>query len=372
MEDRIKRPIKEKKIDLKSFDERGPSQSTPEEISKKRRQLISLTTRGAGPLRLREVEVEGSIVLHLAPRTWGQYFYEKLWLFPAEKEARRLEVRAQIERYIRPWLEWHAKTLQPVDCDGKTSSTVDDSAANAQTGAPGISNLELLDKLHCRVYTRRIDSRAFYGSQPKDPEIFKVDASRLTNHMRIAFHGITTVPDGLSIAQIAPFKVMADVRIMAHETRLLADKHVDVGGNGTPCKEMRSTIEGKNATVVQLENYYYHLLAFYGKEEKRIVLEVQGIDIKHWQAAYSAARRWMTRNSASLMLVPLYETKDDETSRNRGHDNKAWPSSIIKHLNSTEAFQIKPGKGMYDNHKSTGHAAALLHLNEKEPLNFGD
>lgn len=166
----IKRPVKEKKIDLESFDQRKPTQRTAEQVEKTRKELISLTKRGAGPLRLREVEVDGNIVLHLAPRTWGQYFYEKLWLFPAEKEARRLEVRAAIERYIRPWLERNEKEFQSADGDGNTPATANNSKATAHTAPYGISNLELLDRLHCRVYTKRIGPAAFFGNTPKVPK----------------------------------------------------------------------------------------------------------------------------------------------------------------------------------------------------------
>lgn len=376
MEARIKRPIKEKKIDLESFDERGPRQQlTPEEIEKKRQQLISLTKHGAGPLRLQKVEMKGSIVLHLAPRTWSQYFYEKLWLFPKEKEVRRREVRAEIERYIRPWLERNAETLQSANGDGKTPSTVNNSKANAQTVSPGISNLELLDRLHCRVYTKRIDSKAFYGNQPKAPEILKVDDDCFTNHMRTAFHGITTVPNGLSIAQIAPFKVMADVRIMAPETRLLAEKYVAVEGNGTPCKELRNQIEGNNATPLPLEAYYRQLLDSYANDENKIVLEVQGIDVKHWKAAYSAAKKWMNKNKASVMLVPLYRPEDYEASRNDILDKKAWPSSIVAHLNSVNLNSVeppttKPLKKMASNHESTDSTATSQQLDKEKPLDF--
>lgn len=47
MEARIKRPVKVRRIDLESFDEREHKQRTPEERERKRQQLISLTRRGA-------------------------------------------------------------------------------------------------------------------------------------------------------------------------------------------------------------------------------------------------------------------------------------------------------------------------------------
>jgi len=306
-------------------------------------------------------------VLYMGPRTWGQYFYEKLWLFPAEKEARRLEVRAAIERYVRPWLERKAEASLSANGNDKTPGTVNTSKIIAQTAPAGISNLELLERLHCRVYTKRIDAQAFYSNQPKAPTSLKLDDYCFTSHMRTAFRGITTVPKGLSIAQIAPFKVMADVRIMLPETRLLAEKYGAVGENGTPCKEVLHKMEGNSSTSLQLDKYYYELIKFYGDGEDKIVLEVQGIDAKHWRAAYSAAIQWIKEKKASVMLVPLYRPEDYEAYRNSIIDKKAWSSFMGAHL---DAVRPKQDEKTGSDNKSTGNATTSRQLDDEERLDY--
>ena len=359
MEDRIKRPVKVKRIDLESFDERKIQQRTPEEIEKKRQQLVSLTRRGAGPLRLHEVEVAGNMVLYLGPRTWGQYFYEKLWLFPAEKEARRREVREAIERYIRPWLERKTEARRAANADDKAQGTANDSSATKQTAARGMSDLELLDRLHCRVYTKRIDAHAFYRNDPKTLETFHIGRSSHTGYMRTAFNGMTTTPKGLSIAQIAPFKVMAEVRIMCSDTRSVAEQYGSLGGNGTPCKEVIHTMEGNNETPDALKLYYRQLLNFYGIGKHTVVLEVQGIGDTHWQSAYEACREWMQEQKfkevISLTLVPLYRTEDYEASRNSIEDKRAWPYLMAEKLNSMKQHQT--GKDGIGSNMSMRHTA---------------
>lgn len=332
-EKRIKRPIKTKKMNLESFDERGSTPATEEEIRKKLKKLASLSRSGAGPLRLREVEVDDKIVLYLAPRTWGQYFYEKLCLFPAEKEARQREARAAIERYIRPWLERHARKIRSRQAEPVPPDMLKNDTTTDQTGSYDTFNLDLLDKLHRRVYTKRIDGPDFYRNSIRDARSWHVDGNMHTEHMRTVFNGTTTVPQGLSIAQIAPFKVMADVRIMVPETRALAKKYGPVGGNGTPCKEVLNRPEG-NRPKSALEQDYYDLLEAYGVNAAKVVLEVQGIDDDHWNAAYSAAKRWMKKRNktASVMLVPLYRPEEHVAWRNSMEDKNAWPSLMAKKL----------------------------------------
>jgi hypothetical protein len=379
MKDRIKRPVKVKRIDLESFDERKIQQRTSEEIEKKRQQLVSLTRRGAGPLRLHQFEVSGNMVLYLGPRTWGQYFYEKLWLFPAEKEARRREVREAIERYIRPWLERKAEAPRAANADGKAQGTANDSSATKQTTAPDMSNLELLDKLHCRAYTKRIDAHAFYRNEPQTLQTFPIGRSSHTGYMRTAFNGMTTTPKGLSIAQIAPFKVMAEVRIMCSATRFVAEEYGLLGGNGTPCKEVIHDMEGNNETPGALKLYYRQLLDFYGTGKQTVVLEVQGIGDTHWQSAYEAAREWMQVNkfkeAISLMLVPLYRTEDYEAFRNSIEDKRAWPSFMAEKLNSMKQHQTgKDGivSNMPMRDKATKHIVQADAVSYQRSLDIDD
>src|SRR4051812_21377246 len=75
-EARIKRPITTKKLNLSTFHKLKDAWKWGE--------LNSLISAGQGPLRLWKDEVNGKQVLYLRPRTWGQYFYETLFLFPDE------------------------------------------------------------------------------------------------------------------------------------------------------------------------------------------------------------------------------------------------------------------------------------------------
>jgi hypothetical protein len=314
----IKREVKTKEINLIAF-------CTLDDATKWKR-LNSLIRLGQGPLRLGKEEVNGQLVLYLRPRTWGQYFYESLVLFPAEQEARCDKVRAAIQMYIRPYLDAQGKTTVVMPNSGKTRTTT---LLNTERTA-------ILDRLDCRVYTDRIDPASFYGSKPSHVLDKKEKGNIFSQEMRRAYHGMTTVPKGLSIARIAPFKVTADVRILTTATHILADKLLTPGQNCSPpgpwtCKKKKQSGNKRSP-----QEYYKGMLDAYAQNKRTIVLEVGSDGDVDWRAAYDAAHQWLAEQPAtdkpSIMLVPLYRVDDFLPSMHNKSHNQGWPALMAKKL----------------------------------------
>jgi len=314
----IKREGKIKEINLIAF-------RTLDDATKWKR-LNSLIRVGQGPLRLWKDEVDGQRVLYLRPRTWGQYFYETLFLFPAEQEARCDKVRAAIQMYICPYLgaQETTTTLTPNPGETRTATLL-----NTERTA-------ILDRLDCRVYTDRIDPASFYGSKPRHALDKKEKGNIFSQEMRRAYHGMTTVPKGLSIARIAPFKVMADVRILTRTTHILADKLLTPGENCSPpgtwtCKKKKQSRNKRSP-----QEYYKGMLDTYAKNKRTIVLEVADDGDEHWRAAYDAAHQWLAEQPAtdkpSVMLVPLYRVDDFLPSMHKKSHDQGWPVLMANKL----------------------------------------
>ena len=326
---RIKRPIRTKKIDLARFKELNAAE--------KQKKLNALINAGKGPLRLWKEEVNGEEVRYLRPRTWGQYLYETLWLLPDEKEARCDKVRAAIEMHIRPYLDEGTLPSDLSMRDKKTQAT-----ANAN-----IVNLDILDRLHCRVYVENIDSRYLYGNTPKRRSPWEKDQSIHSEHMRRTFHGMTTVPAGLSIARVAPFRVKADIRIMTAATHRVAENFPQFGANGSPSNEYTCRSEVMHDDPAALTKYYAGLLEAFGNDAGTIVLEVQHENDAHWHAAYAAAKERIKKGGAgaglSIMLVPLYRADNFVPSGDSRVHNQAWAAQMALKLNLiTQGELAKP------------------------------
>lgn len=332
----IKRPIRTKKINLETFHALSDA--------KKWKKLNSLINAGQGPLRLwkQEVEVEVEVevekkvngkkeveskrVIYLRPRTWGQYFYETLFLFPAEREARCDKVRAAIQMYIRPHL------------DAQTSMTAvvsTDKQREISTTLLNSERLAMLDRLESRVYAERIDSNLF-SNKPKHVADKTKGDYLFFQDVRTPYHGMTTVPKGLSIAKIAPFKVTADVRILTKATHILANNSWPPGENVSPGEEWTFQKKGKRGKKDSLEEYYAGMLNAFGQHARTIVLEVADDNDDHWHSAYDAACHWLAKcrsnSKPSIMLVPLYRVGEFVPSeRNKAH-KQGWPKLMAAKL----------------------------------------
>lgn len=314
----IKRQVKTKKINLTTF-------CTLDDATKWKK-LNSLIRVEQGPLRLCKEEVDGKRILYLRPRTWGQYFYETLFLFPAEQEARCDKVRAAIQIYIRPYLDAQETTTTLTQNPGETQTAT---LLNTERTA-------ILDRLDCRVYTDRIDPVSFYGNKPSHVPDKKKKGNIFSQEMRRAYHGMTTVPKGLSIARIAPFKVTADVRILTKATHILADQLPIPGENCSPPKEWICKKRKQSGNKSSRQKYYEAMLDAYAKNKRTIVLEVGNDSNEHWHAAYDAAHRWLGKQPAtekpSIMLVPLYRADDFLPSMHNRSHNQAWPVLMANKL----------------------------------------
>lgn len=319
----VKRSVATEKINLKTF--------AALDSASQWNTLTSLIRDGHGPLRLSKEAVDGERVLYLRPRTWGQYFYETLVLFPAEQEARCSKVRSAIQTHIRPYLD--AQTVmtvaRPCSTEIRTFTILNR------------ERMDILDRLDCRIYTNRIDPASFYGNKPRHVPDKTSGSHRFSQDVRQAYHGKTTVPKGLSIARIAPFKVTADVRILTEATHILAAKLPDSGENSSSpaqwtCPEMEQQVK-----TVALGNYYMGMLEAYGSGKRTIVLEAGGDSDEHWRSAYDAATRWLAQQPAndrpSIMLVPLYRINDFVPP---GHDkahHQGWTALMAKKLKMKDA-----------------------------------
>lgn len=319
-EARVKRAKKTKKIDLKAF--AGLSGS------KRLKDLNSLIKAGKGPLRLWKEEVGGEQVLYLRPRTWGQYFYETLFLFPAEQETRCDKVRAAIQMYIRPYLDAQMTTTVMTQNPGE----------NRTAALLNTERMAILDRLDCRVYTDQIDPASFFGSKPSHvlDKKRKRDANIFSQEMRRAYHGMTTVPKGLSIARIAPFKVTADVRILTKVTHILADRLPIPGENCSPSAQWACPEEKQFRYRARLRDYYMGMLEAYGRNMRTMVLEVGDDGDDHWLSAYDAANQWLAdqpeHDKPAIMLVPLYRADDFLPSRHGKAHNQGWSALMAKKL----------------------------------------
>ncbi|MFL6715675.1 MAG: hypothetical protein ACJ8G3_04855 [Burkholderiaceae bacterium] len=314
----IKRPITTKKLNLATFAQLNDA--------KKWKKLNSLIGAGQGPLRLWKDEVDGQQVLYLRPRTWGQYFYETLFLFPDEQEARCDKVRAAIQVFIRPCL------------DAQTSTTRLAAAGEKEVISTNLLNSErlaILDRLESRVYNDRIDP-TFFGNKPKHVPDKEKDDYKFFQDVRKPYHGITTVPKGLSIANIAPFKVMADVRILTTPTHTLAENYPAPGENASPPELWVSQTKEKHCNRDTLEVYYTGMLNAFGLDKRTIVLEVAGDDNDHWRSAYKAACQWLAEcpeiSKPSIMLVPLYRIDHFAPSKNSKAHLQGWSALMATKL----------------------------------------
>jgi hypothetical protein len=152
--------------------------------------------------------------------------------------------------------------------------------------------------------------------------------------MRTTFNGMTTVPKGLSIAKIAPFKVMADIRIVTPKTHRIADALPHTGPNASPpsgwIRKMRT--EKDNAELAK-ENYK-SILNAYGENKETIVLEVHFDKQSHWRAAYAAAKEWLASQAShsrpSIMLVPPYDSDTFTPSGNARVDKEGWSNLMAE------------------------------------------
>jgi hypothetical protein len=317
-EARIKRPIKTRKINLKTFYKLDDA--------KKWKELNSLINAGQGPLRLWKDEVNGKRVIYLRPRTWRQYLYETLFLFPDEQEARCDKVRAAIQMHIRPYL------------DAQTTTTVVIPTSNEKRTSPlpNAERVAIVDRLDCRVYTDRIERSSFYGNKPSHVLDKRKGDNIFCQDVRKTYAGMTTVPKGLSIAKMAPFKVTADVRILTKTTHVLADKLLTPGENSSPPDEWTCLEKKKRTNEDALQNYYKGMLEAYGQHKRTIVLEVGGDSDTHWRSAYDAANQWLAVQPAddkpSIMLVPLYRIDDFLPSKHSKAHNQGWSALMAEKL----------------------------------------
>ena len=317
-EARIKRPIKTKQLNLTTFHELDDAE--------KWKKLNSLIKAGSGPLRLWKDEVDDRKVLYLRPRTWGQYLYETLCLFPEEQEARCDKVRAAIELYIRPSL------------DAQTSMTTKAATGRKEMTSTTLLNSErlaLLDRLEARVYNDSID-RTFFGNKPKHVLNKKKGDYRFCQDVRKPYHGVTTVPKGLSIARIAPFQVTADIRILTGQTHIVAENYPAPGENASPPTQWMLRKKGKGINRGALKKYYEGMLDAYARDKRTIVLEVAGDDDDHWNSAYDAARQWLANrppsSKPSIMLVPLYRKDDFVPSKYSKAHLQGWSALMATKL----------------------------------------
>jgi hypothetical protein len=371
-EARIKRPIKTKKINLETF--------RAVDDAKKWKRLNSLINAGQGPLRLWKAEVDGARVLYLRPRTWCQYFYETLFLFPAERDARCAKVRAAIQMYIRPCLDAQVRTTTTaVTKTGKASRT--STILNAERAA-------LLDRLDCRVYTARIDPGSFYGNKPTHVLEKKKGNDTFSLDVRKAYDGMTTVAKGLSIAKIAPFKVMADVRILTKTTHILADGLPTPGENCSPPDQWTCLENEQLKNSDALREYYMGMLNAYGQNKYTMVLEVGDDNADHWRSAYHAAHQWLgrqpSRNKPSIMLVPPYRKNDFVPSGQSKTYHHGWPALMANMLRMEDveipnqvsspltSFSSSNASGSASRHKSAYVSWGVLEKKDNDNDNDND
>lgn len=270
--------------------------------------LNKLIDSRRGPLRIREKDLgKGQKIFYLGTRTWPQYFLETLELFPAEKEERRRAARNAIEHFITP-------------------------AFNHSNGNP--FNDDLIQKLHYRVYKRSVRGSNYYRDKPKQIDECRIGDQTYRFDSRTVMAGLTTVPKGLSIARIAPTKVVADVRIMV-------DKVEDeMSVFGRTCRNIAAPLVIDN-DLPYLVKHYTGLLESKKIDNscRSIVLEVQGNNKSHWQAAYTAANTVMkqmlkpAKQGISVMLVPPGDAM--AIPQDQELDHYDWLDTISGYLKET-------------------------------------
>jgi len=235
-------------------------------------------------------------------------------------------VRAAIQVYIRPYL------------DAQTTTTVVIPTSNEKRTSPLLNaeRVAIVDRLDCRVYTDRIERSSFYGNKPSRVLDKRKGDNIFCQDMRKTYAGMTTVPKGLSIARIAPFKVTADVRILTKTTHVLADKLLTPGENSSPSGQWTCSEKEERTNEDALQDYYKGMLKAYGQHKRTIVLEVGGDSDSHWRSAYDAANQWLATQPAnakpSIMLVPLYRIDDFLPSKHSKAHNQGWSALMAEKL----------------------------------------
>ena len=215
--------------------------------------LMNLAQFANGPLRLQKKVENGVTVKYLGVRSWSTYFFEKIIATPTQKSKAKLKTQKAIDRDVRSFLNNSRITMgrRPEDVVASLQARV---VGKSVTPAPiaAVDNDE--------------DSRTHTRPTNEITDVIKT-SSKL-------FHGTGTVPTGLSLAAVAPLRIIADVRLVTKNT---FDSHPkgDLRRGLTYSLSKFPGID-KKTCVNEFKKYYLdNLKKFEGVVQTSVVMEIQ-------------------------------------------------------------------------------------------------